>query len=100
VVATALGLFVSGMVQQFGAEAANRLMEGLSRLRRSGRTNGDHDIRLVDEANNLVIVVSSKAIADERAMAALVAQERHVFVPDVELHWDPDDGRWRARRPG
>jgi hypothetical protein len=45
-----------------------------------------------------VIVLSAQAIADDRAMSALIAQERHVFQPDVELHWDPADGRWQARR--
>src|SRR6266545_8328132 len=64
VVATALGLFVSGMIQQFGAEAANRLMRGFGRLRRSTHQTNHEEIRLVDEANNVVIVLSPQAIAD------------------------------------
>lgn len=95
-VATALGLFVSGMIQQFGAEAANHLVRGFGRLRRSARLANHHDIRLVDEADNIVIVLSAAAIADDRAMTALIAHERHVFQPDVELHWDPTDSRWQA----
>jgi hypothetical protein len=96
VVATALGLFVSGMIQQFGAEAANRLMRGFGRLRRAAHESDHHDIKLVDEVDNIVIVVSAEAIADDRAMAALLARERQVFRPDVELHWDPAGGRWQV----
>jgi hypothetical protein len=96
VVATALGLFVSGMIQQFGAEAANRLMRGFGRLRRAAQETGHHDIRLVDEADNIVIVLSAEALTDDRAIAALLAHQRQMFQPGAELRWDPADGRWRA----
>jgi hypothetical protein len=98
VVSTALGLFVGGMIQQFGAEAANRLMRGLGRLRRAASVADHDDIWLIDEADTIVIVLSAEAIADERAMAALVEHERHTFQPQVELHWDPADGRWKTLR--
>src|SRR6266536_3089443 len=39
---------------------------------------------LIDEANDVVIVLSPQAIADDRAMKALIAQERDVFQPDVD----------------
>jgi hypothetical protein len=99
VVATALGLFVSGLVQQFGAEAANRLMRGFARLRRSADTPGQQDLLLVDEANDVMIHLGPEAIADQRAMAALLAQERDVFQPGVQLRWNPEFARWQARFP-
>ena len=99
VVATALGLFVSGVIQQFGTEAANRLMRGFARLRRSSGNSRQQDLTLIDEANDVVIHLSPEAIADQRAMAALVAQERNVFQPGVQLHWNPDIARWQARLP-
>jgi hypothetical protein len=99
VVATALGLFASGMIQQFGAEAANRLMRGLARLRRSAGQAGQQDLELIDEANDIVIHLGPEAIGDERAMAALVAQERDVFRPGVQLRWNPDIARWQASLP-
>lgn len=99
VVATALGLFVSGLVQQFGAEAANRLMRGFGRLRRSAGTSGQQDLMLVDEANDVIIHLGPEAIADQRAMTALLAQERDVFRPGVQLRWNPELARWQARFP-
>ena len=99
VVATALGLFVSGLVQQFGAEAANRLMRGFGRLRRSAGSSGHQNLLLVDEANDVLIHLGPEAIADQRAMAALMAQERDVFRPGVQLRWNPELARWQARFP-
>ena len=98
VVATALGLFLSGVIQQFGAAAANHLLRGLARLRRTARRGDAQDIRLLDEANDVVIVVGPEAMT-EAAMAALLAQERDVFLPGVELHWNPGTGRWQASHP-
>jgi hypothetical protein len=100
VVATAVGLFLGGMIQQFGAEAADRLMRGLGRLWRAARRTDHDDIWLVDEVDNIVIVLSVEAIADRRAIAALLAWERQVFQPDAELRWSPADGRWQAGAPG
>jgi hypothetical protein len=99
VVATAMGVFVGGMIEEFGAQAAERLMRALGRLQRSSNRTDPADLRLVDEENDVVIVVSPQAIADVHAMAALVAQERDVFQPGVELHWNLDSGRWHAQRP-
>jgi hypothetical protein len=98
VVATALGLFLSGMIQQFGAEAANRLLRGFARLRRTARPGDAQAIRLLDEANDVVIVLGPQAMT-EPAMAALLAQERDVFLPGVEFHWNPGTGRWQASHP-
>jgi hypothetical protein len=99
VVSTALGVFVGGMIEEFGAEAAMRLTRALGRLQRSTHRTSPADLRLVDEENDIVIVVSPQAIADTRAMAALVAQERDVFQPNVELRWNSHSGRWHAHRP-
>jgi hypothetical protein len=94
-----MGVFVGGILEEFGAEAAKRLMRAFGRLQRSTNRAGSADLRLVDEENDVVIVLSPQAIVDERAMAALVAQERDVFQSDVELHWNPQSGRWQAHRP-
>jgi hypothetical protein len=96
VVATALGLFVSGMIQQFGAAAADRLMSAFGRLGPMAHRTNHRNIRLVDEGRSIVIILSPEAIDDERAMTALIAQERDLFQPETELHWNADSGRWQA----
>jgi hypothetical protein len=98
VVATALGLFLSGVIQQFGTEAANHLLRGFTRLRRTAHPSDAQDIRLLDEASDVVIVIGPQAMT-EPAMAALLAQKLDVFLPGVELHWNPSTGRWQASHP-
>jgi hypothetical protein len=97
VVGTALTMLTSGMLEQFGVEAANRLMTALARLRRPV-AGPPHEVRLVDEANDVVVVFDEAAVKDRRAVEALLTLERDVYRRGVELRWHGEVGRWRARR--
>lgn len=74
-------------------------MRGLKRLGALSYQTRNKGIKLIDEENNIVIAWSPQAIADVRAVTALIAQERDVFYPNVELYWNPDSGRWHAHHP-
>ena len=93
-----IAILTGGMLEAFGTSAVERLMRAMQRLRQSARL-GDADIRLVDEINQIVVVLDRRTAGDERAIRSLLAQERDVFKPQVELHWNAAVGRWQASMP-
>ena len=97
VVYAAVATFTEAMVQQFGTEAATRLLQVFERLRQAA-PSGQSVIRLVDEENQVVVEVGEEACRDARALPSLLQLERDVFRPGVRLSWDAAAGRWRPRR--
>lgn len=92
------GTFIGAMLQQFGTEAANRVLRMIDRLRQAF-PEAHPELRLVDETNQVVVMLGPEVSKDPRAITTLLALEREAFLPGVELRWDPTAGRWRARRP-
>jgi hypothetical protein len=99
VVAGALVPLFNGMLQQFGTESANRLMAVIDRLRnhaRAGARGNPVEVRLVDEANDITVVIDENV--NSQAVAALFALQRDAYRPDTELRWDSRSRQWTASR--
>ncbi|MEU8001320.1 hypothetical protein AB0B66_09200 [Catellatospora sp. NPDC049111] len=96
---TAVQIFLSSMLQQFGIDAAARLTRVFERLRRRVPAP-ETEVRLVDEANLITFVVGEDACRDPRAMVSLLRMEREIILPGVELRWDSGAGRWTGRGRG
>lgn len=100
VLAGALVPLLNGMLQQFGTESANRLVAVVDRLRReasSGSQGDPVEIRLVDEASDVTVVIDQRV--DSRAVEALLKIQMDAYGPDTELCWDDRARHWTASRP-
>jgi hypothetical protein len=53
-------------------------------------------LRLVDEANDIVVIIDGAAATDEKAMVALLDLEVEAIRPHAEVRWSPRLRRWRT----